>query len=75
MATMVYDGSLTIEGAKYDAIMVDGYDKYDLVAYCFAQRYKPKKFLSTFKEIENAALIDEFENILYNDYSDDLDEL
>lgn len=75
LAIIVYDGLLTIEGTKYDAIMVDGYDKFDPTAYCFAQRYKPKKFLSKFKEIGNAALIDEFENILYDDYTDDPDDL
>ncbi|MFN5984093.1 MAG: hypothetical protein ACK46Y_15340 [Fluviicola sp.] len=64
LAIMAYDGMLTIEGIKYDAIMVDGYEINDSKGYCFAQRYKPKKFLSRFKEIGNTAFIDEFENIL-----------
>lgn len=64
IAIMAYDGMITIEGTKFDAIMVDGYEKNDNKGYCFAQRYKPKKFLSRFKEIGNAAFIDEFENIL-----------
>ena len=64
LAIMAYDGMITLEGTKYDAIMVDGYEKNDSKGYCFAQRYKPKKFLSRFKEIGNAAFIDEFENIL-----------
>ena len=63
-AIMAYDGMLTIDGTKYDAIMVDGFDKTDPKGYCFAQRYKPKKFLSRFKEIGNAALVEEFESVL-----------
>lgn len=63
-AIMAYDGMITIEGTKFDAIMVDGYEKTASKGYCFAQRYKPKKFLSRFNEIGNAAFIDEFENIL-----------
>ena len=61
---LAYDGMITIEGAKYDAIMVDGFDKTDPKGYCFAQRYKPKKFLSRFKSIGNAAFVDEFESLL-----------
>jgi len=64
LAIIAYDGMITAEGKKYDAIMVDGYEKTDSKGYCFAQRYKPKKFLSRFKKIGNAAFIDEFENIL-----------
>ncbi|KYG80854.1 hypothetical protein AWW67_08510 [Roseivirga seohaensis] len=61
---LVYDGMLTIQGAKYDAIMVDSFDITDNKGYCFAQRYKPKKFLSKFKEIGNAAFVGEIESLL-----------
>ncbi|WP_339609492.1 hypothetical protein [uncultured Roseivirga sp.] len=61
---LAYDGMLTIEGTKYDAIMVDAFDNTDNKGYCFAQRYKPKKFLSKFKEIGNAAFVGELDSLL-----------
>lgn len=64
LAIMAYDGFLTVEGKKYDAILVNGFEKLDSKGHCFAQRYKPKKFLSRFKEIGNTAFVAELENVL-----------
>lgn len=63
-AVVAYDGYVTIEGTKFDAVMVEGYDKNDAIGYVLAQRYQPKKILSKFKTIGNAAFMGTEENIL-----------
>lgn len=64
IAIIVYEGFAKIEQTKYDAIIVEGYEKMDKNGYCFAQCFKPKKILSKFKEIGNLVFLDELENIL-----------
>jgi len=66
LAVIVYDGRITIDGSKYDAFLVNGYEKIDSNGYCFAQQYKPKKMFSPFKEIGNASIVSLLENILGN---------
>ncbi|MEQ8879515.1 MAG: hypothetical protein RLQ12_07790 [Cyclobacteriaceae bacterium] len=53
LAVLVYDGYLTTDNIKYDAILVIGFDRTDNVAYLIGQKYKPKKFLSRLKPIGN----------------------
>ncbi|WKX76269.1 hypothetical protein [Zobellia laminariae] len=64
LAIIVYDGLITENGKKHDAILVNGYEKNDSKGYCFAQKYKPKKMLSPFKEIGNTVIVNQFESIL-----------
>ncbi len=56
-AVVCYDGYLTAEGRRYDAVMAEAYDMNDPFCYLLAQRYKPKAFLSRFTTIGNAAFI------------------
>lgn len=57
---IAYDGYITVEGAKYDAIMVEAAERGATTGFLFAQRYKPKKgFFSRFKTIGNAAFLGE----------------
>ncbi|XOV92197.1 MAG: hypothetical protein ACFHWX_18555 [Bacteroidota bacterium] len=51
LAILVYDGFLTADDIKYDAIIVIGYDRTDDVAYQLGQKYKPKRFLSKLKPV------------------------
>jgi hypothetical protein len=63
-AIVVYDGYITMEGKKFDAILVKGYDKNDVLAYILAQRYLPKQDTSDFKLIGNTAFLGNDKNIL-----------
>jgi len=56
-AVITYDGYVTIEGEKFDSVMIEGYDKNDDSVYLLAQRYKPKKLLKKFSLIGNPAFI------------------
>lgn len=56
-AVVCYDGYITTEGKRYDAVMVEAYDRKDPFCYVLAQRYKPKALLSRFTTIGNAAFI------------------
>jgi len=60
-AVIVYDGYLTVEEKKYDAVMVEGFDQNDAKVYAIAQRYQPKKLLSKFKEVGNVAFLGSFD--------------
>ena len=60
---IAHDGYLTIQGEKFDAILVEGGERGTSKALLFAQRYEPKKGLfSRFKTIGNAVTIGETEN-------------
>ena len=48
-AALVYDGFLPMNGEKFNAVIVRGYDRTDNVGYTLAQRYTPAKFFSFFK--------------------------
>lgn len=63
-AILVYDGYLTIDGQKYDAVIVKGFDRKDKIGYQIGQRYEPSKFLKSFKLIGNAAYIGTEEQLL-----------
>lgn len=61
---IVYDGFLTDEGQKYDAIIVKGFDRKDNIGYLIGQRYQLKKFLTPFKTVGNPAFLGNEEQIL-----------
>lgn len=61
---IVYDGYVTIEGQKYDAVIVKGFDRNDNVGYLLGQRYETKKLLRKFKLIGNATYFGTEEQLL-----------
>ena len=62
---IAHDGYITLEGRKFDAILVEGGERGNPQSLLFAQRYEPKKgFFSRFKTIGNAGFIGETENRL-----------
>lgn len=61
---VVYDGFVTIERQKYDAVIVKGFDRKDNVGYLMGQRYKTKKLFRKFKLIGNATYLGTEEQLL-----------
>ena len=61
---IVYDGFLTVDGQKIDAVLVKGFDRHEEVGYLIGQRYKPKKILRSFGLIGNPAFIGNEEQVL-----------
>ena len=61
---IVYDGYLTVEGQKYDAVIVKGFDRKDHIGYLIGQRYQLKKLLTPFKTVGNPAFIGNEEQVL-----------
>jgi hypothetical protein len=53
---LAYDGLVTIQGTKYDAIMVEAMERGQPTVI-LAQRYTPKKFWQKFATIGNAAYV------------------
>jgi len=58
LAVLAYDGYLTLEGNKYEAVFVKAFDRTQDTGILLAQRYKPKKFLSKFTPIGNPAVVE-----------------
>jgi len=57
---IAYDGYVTVEGTKYDAILVEAAERGSPTGFLFAQPYKPKKgFLSRFKIIGDTVFLGE----------------
>lgn len=56
-ALLAYDGFVTMEGRKFEAIMVQAHDKTLDESFIFAQRYVLKDDNQEFQSIGNAALI------------------
>lgn len=61
---IVYDGYMTVDGQKYDAVIVKGFDRKDTIGYLIGQRYQLKKFLTPFKTVGNAAFVGNDEQLL-----------
>jgi hypothetical protein len=61
---IVYDGYLTIEGRRFDAVIVKGFDRNDSLGYSIGQRYQLKKFLTPFRTIGSPVFIGNQEQIL-----------
>jgi hypothetical protein len=51
--TIAYDTFIHVQNQKFDAIVVEVGERGQEQAYQFAQRYKPKAFLSAFSIIGN----------------------
>ena len=64
MAALVYDGLITIQGIKCEAVFVKAYAKNEEKGILMAQRYRPKKFLKKFATIGNPAIVQYLPNIL-----------
>jgi hypothetical protein len=54
---MAYDGYVTLEGTKYDAVFVEAGERGGASGVVFVQRYRPKGFLRAFSTIGNPAYI------------------
>lgn len=63
-AIVVYDGYLTIEGKKLDAVITKGFDRKDEIGYLIGQRYSTRKFLRGFKLIGNPTFVGNEDQIL-----------
>lgn len=63
-AIIAYEGIVTIENEKFDAVIVEGFDKNDADGYVLAQRFKRKTADSKFEAIGNAGYFGNCENVL-----------
>jgi hypothetical protein len=61
---MAYDGYITVQGTKFDAILVEASERGRPAGVRMAQRYTPKKFLRSFQTVGNPALLGECETLL-----------
>jgi hypothetical protein len=50
-AVIAWDGFVTIDGTRSDAILALAYDKHQPETYLFAQRYRPKGFLRSLQSM------------------------
>jgi hypothetical protein len=56
---VVYDGYLTVEAKRFDAIFVEAQERGTEKSVIFAQRYRPGGRLRKFSTVGNAAFVDE----------------
>ena len=63
-AIIAYEGIVTIENEKFDAVIVEGFDKNDTDGYVLAQRFKRKTAKTEFEAIGNAGYFGNCENVL-----------
>lgn len=56
-AAIAYDGYLTVEGARSDAIFVEAQERGEGEAVVFAQRYRPGGRFKKFATVGNAAFV------------------
>jgi hypothetical protein len=62
---IAYDGFVTVENTKYDAIFVEAAERGNPSGFVYAQRYKPKKgFFGKFKTIGNTLFLGETDQLL-----------
>lgn len=61
---LAYDGYITVQGTKYDAILVEASERGRPSGVHMAQRYTPKKFLRSFQTVGNPAMLGECETLL-----------
>ncbi|MBI2546735.1 hypothetical protein HYV81_06165 [Candidatus Woesearchaeota archaeon] len=64
MYAIAYDGYITIDEKKYDAIIVEAGEKGKHKALKFCQRYIPKKLLRKFGTVGNAMYLGKVKNVL-----------
>lgn len=63
--TLAYDGFITVQGEKSDAVFVKAFDRNEAKGILIAQRYSPKKLLSGFKTVGNPVMVEEVDNPLF----------
>ena len=61
---LAYDGFITIQGSKADAILVEASERGRPAGVRMAQRYRPRKFLRSFQTVGNPVLVGECETLL-----------
>jgi hypothetical protein len=61
---LAYDGYITVQGTKFDAILVEASERGRPAGVRMAQRYTPKKFLRSFQTVGNPALLGECETLI-----------
>jgi hypothetical protein len=61
---IVFDGFLTLDGKRNEAVLVRGFDAAEDLGYLIAQRYVPKRLLSSFKLVGNVAFLGNEEQVL-----------
>lgn len=70
-----YDGYLTIDDRKTDAILLKAFDKSDSVIYLIGQRFIPKQSDTEFETLGNPAFLGTEENILMKAESNFLEQV
>ena len=65
MVALAYDGLITVEGIKYEAVCVKAYAKDEDKGMFIAQRYQPKKFFKKFATIGNPVIV-QYPPSIYN---------
>ena len=63
-AAIAYDGYLTVDGERSDAVLVEGHERGQAASVTFAQRYRPGGRLRKFTTIGNAAFLGEGDPLL-----------
>jgi hypothetical protein len=58
LAALAYEGYLTLEGTKFNAVFTKAFDVNEEKGVLIAQRYEPKGFLKKFNIVGNPALIE-----------------
>jgi len=61
---LAYDGYITVQGTKFDAVLVEASERGRPAGVRMAQRYIPRKFLRSFQTVGNPALLGECETLL-----------
>jgi hypothetical protein len=61
---LAYDGYITVQGTKFDTILVEASERGRPTGVRMAQRYAPKKLLRSFQTVGNPALLGECEGLL-----------
>ena len=62
-AAIAYDGYLTVEGDRNDAIFVEAQERGEGYSVMFAQRYRPGGRFKKFTTIGNAAFVERGESL------------
>ena len=61
---LAYDGFITVQGVRTDAILVEASERGRPAGVRMAQRYTPKKFLRRFQTVGNPAFVEAPQTLL-----------
>lgn len=64
-AVYASDSYLTMEGVRYDAVLLKAYDKTDPEIYLVGQRFRPRSGSEEFKQLGNPGFLGTTENHYY----------